>query len=116
MAAALLGTMLFIGAPITAHAQTPAATCALHGRVADSLGAAVSKAFVLVHSFRWEEMNQQVKLDENGEFTLQLKPGFYHLFVGYAAFIPYAKVVDLRQCKPLVLKIKLNVDMTQMDD
>jgi hypothetical protein len=80
-AAILLAAVLPVAAPL--HGQTPPPTeqtCSVHGRIADPLGAAISRAFVLVHSKR-VNADQQVALSENGEFDLSLKPGLYAFFV-----------------------------------
>lgn len=114
--AVLLGIMLSFIAPTAGRAQTGAAACTFRGRVSDTLGAAISLGFVLVHSYRWVKDDQHLTLNENGEFGAQLKPGLYDFFVGSSGFIPVAKEIDLRSCKPVVLKIKLNVDLEHLDD
>jgi hypothetical protein len=80
------------------------------------LGAAIQRSFVLVHSDRWVQLDQQVTLTENGEFDTQLKPGLYDLFVGSRGFLPFTKVVDLRSCKPVAIKVRSLVDMEHLED
>jgi hypothetical protein len=115
-AVALLAALSPAIAPTPAQAQTPAATCALHGRIADTEGAAISRAFVLVHSERWIGTDQHLTLNENGEFQAQLKPGLYDFFAASRGFLPFAKEIDLRACKPLDLKIKMKVDLEHLED
>lgn len=95
---------------------TPSPTCELHGRLSDSLGAAISRAYVFAHSGSWVERDQQLTLNDNGEFSVKLLPGLYDLFAVSRGFIPYAKVIDLRDCKPVDLKIKLKVDLEHLED
>ncbi|HWG22003.1 MAG TPA: carboxypeptidase-like regulatory domain-containing protein [Terracidiphilus sp.] len=101
-------------------AQTPAPAapdnCVVHGRVADPLGAAISRAFFLVHSDGWATVDQQVKLSDNGEFDLRLKPGLYDLFIASPGFVPQARIIDTRACKPITLKLKMLVDMEHLED
>lgn len=116
VATAFLVIAVSNGLPL--HAQTPASApnCSLHGRVRDPLGAAIQRSFVLVHSDRWVQLDQQVTLTENGEFDTQLKPGLYDLFVGSRGFLPFTKVVDLRSCKPVAIKVRSLVDMEHLED
>lgn len=88
----------------------------LQGRVSDSLGAAISRGFVLVHSFQQGKPDQQLTLNENGEFQAQLAPGLYDLFVGSVGFIPYAKEIRIQADKPVALKIKLKVDLESITE
>jgi hypothetical protein len=117
-AAALLVTALSIAAPTEAQAPitSPTPTCALHGRISDTLGAAIFRGYVEVHSDRWVKMNQVLTLNDNGEFSVQLMPGLYDFFIGSPGFIPYAREIDLRTCKPVELKIKLKVDLEHLED
>ena len=70
----------------------------------------------MVHSERWAENGQRIPLDQNGEFKVQLKPGLYDFFVASVGFIPYAKKIDLRSCKPTGLKVKMKVDLEHLED
>jgi hypothetical protein len=104
--------------PAQAPSQSPASpiTCSFHGRIADPLGAAIDRAFVLVYSARREKIDRQAALSKNGEFSLQLEPGLYDLFVASPGFVPLAKIVDLRSCKPVELKVKMRVDIEHLED
>jgi hypothetical protein len=106
---------LSVGAPARAQTTASAATGTLQGRISDTLGAAIS-GFVLVHSNQWVKIGEQVSVNENGEFQIQLAPGLYDLFVSYRGFIPWAKKIKIQPGKPTVLKIKLQVDMANLED
>lgn len=111
-----LAAVVSILAPCVARAQAPTASCTFRGRISDPLGAAISRGFVLVHNQRWTRGGQQLTLNDNGEFTVQLRPGLYDLLAASPGFIPIAKEIDLRSCKPVVPKIKLKVDLAHLDD
>ena len=115
--------LLILAVCMPTRAQTPdlATTGVLHGRISDTLGAAISRAFVLVHGDgrvgnTWVKVNQQVDVNINGEFQIQLAPGLYDLFIGSPGFIPYAKKVKIQTGKQTILKIKLQVDMENLQD
>ena len=93
-----------------------AATGTLQGRISDSLGAAISRGFFLVHSEGRDKLDQQLTLNENGEFHIQLAPRLYDLFVGSVGFVPYAKEFRIEAGKPVALKIKLQVDMASITE
>ena len=111
----LAGAVLLIPATLPAQAPTTDKTCNVHGRIADPPGAATNRAFVLVHSSAWST-TQQVTLTDNAEFSLELKPGLYALFADAVGFVPIAKIIDMRSCKPVTLNIKMQVDLAHMDD
>ena len=115
LAASVLVCALFLATgPDHDLAQPAPVTGALHGRVSDELGAAIPRAFVLVHGGPKGE-SQQLKLNENGEFDAQLPPGLYDFFVGAIGFIPFAKEIKTQPGKPVVLKVKLRVDMEHIE-
>jgi len=100
-------------------AQTPPAaskTCSFHGRISDTVGAAINRAFVLVYSDRLEKVSRQVSLNEYAEFAVELEPGLYDLFTASPGFVPVAKIINIRTCKPVDLKLKMQVDMEHMED
>ena len=115
-AAAVLAALLSPGSPASAQAPAPPATCTFHGHISDSLGAAIFRGFFLVHSYRWADSEQHLKLNDSGEFEVQLKPGLYDFFVSSPGFIPFTKEIDLRTCKPVDLKVKLKVDLEHLED
>ena len=104
--------------PLTLQAQPPTTdkTCAVRGRITDPMDAAINRAFVLVHSDAWVKITQQVTLTDNGEFSLQLKPGIYAFFADSPGFVPVAKIIDTRSCRTLNLNIKMRVDSEHMED
>lgn len=71
---------------------------------------------MLAQSERWAKFDQQLKLTENGKFSVQLRPGLYDFFVGSPGLLPFAKEIDLHSCKPVALKIKLSVDLEHLQD
>jgi hypothetical protein len=113
-ATVLLGALLFAAGPNPGHAQPAAATGSLRGRVSDEPGAAIFRGFVLVHGGPKGE-SRQLQLNENGEFDVQLAPGLYDFFVGSIGFIPFAKGIKIQPDKPVVLKVKLRVDMEHIE-
>lgn len=99
---------------ITVEAR-PQEMATLHGLIHDELGAAVARAFVLVHGGP-RAINQELKLNEKAEFEVRLPPGTYDVFVGSAGFVPYAKAVQVWKDKPVTLRIKLKVDKEHLED
>jgi hypothetical protein len=114
--AVLMFVSLF-GASIPACAQLSAATqtCPVHFQITDEDGAAIEKAFVLIHSDRASKISQQVPLDHGGKSRINLRPGLYDLFVSSPGFMPIAEVVDLRSCKPLNVNLMMTIDSEHME-
>lgn len=110
----LLGVLLFAAGPNPGQTPPVPTPGNLHGRVSDELGAAIFRGFVLVHGGP-NGTSQQLQLNENGEFDVQLAPGLYDFFVGSTGFIPFAKEIKIQRDKPVVLKVKLRVDMEHID-
>src|ERR1017187_10160383 len=110
----LLGALLFAAGPNSGKAQAAPTTGDLHGRISDEPGAAIFRGFVLVHGGPKGE-SQQLQLNENGEVDVQLAPGLYDFFVGSIGFIPFAKEIKIQRDKPVVLKVKLRVDMEHIE-
>jgi len=84
----LLGALLFAAGPNAGQTQPAPTTGALHGRVSDELGAAISRGFVLVHGGPKGE-SQQLQLNENGEFDVCTL--FYARFKSVISQIPTAQ-------------------------
>ena len=80
------------------------------------MGAAINRAFVLVHSDAWVKVTQRVSLTENGEFSLQLNPGIYAFFAHSIGFVPIAKIIDMRSYRTVNLNIKMRFDLEHMED
>jgi hypothetical protein len=120
MKSLLVGALILVSAPVViAQAVTPSPktikTCSLHGQISDPVGASVGKAFVLVHRDSRVKFTKQVEVDANGRFEVQLEPGLYDFFVGSAGFLPIAKEVDIRTCKPVDLKLRMQVDSKHLE-
>lgn len=105
MTAALLGPTGIAGAQPATPKPAP---CALRVHITDEDGAALPKAFVLVHGEHGN--NQQFTPDKSGEVKANLHSGMYDLFVSAMGFNPQAQIVDLRTCKPLDLNLMLTID------
>jgi hypothetical protein len=84
---------------------TPAIAATLSGTVRDSLGAAIPRAHVVVHwdpsgsSYLKDNLgtsdDKVVTTDQNGQFSLDLPPGFYDVFIAASAFSPHCEKVRL---------------------
>jgi hypothetical protein len=103
--AAVLNPSLFCQIP----AGAPPDSCSLRVRITDASGAAISSGFVLVHN-EWAKTTREGPVSEQGEAALQLPPGLYDLFVGSKLFLPVARIVNLRSCKPVDVEVKLQLD------
>jgi uncharacterized GH25 family protein len=93
----------------------------LKGKVTDDLGAVISQARVLVN---WDPSGSQVGLksnagtredmsvttDEQGEFEMELAPGFYALFVSSEAFSPVCQKIRQKEEVHPLLNFKLKAD------
>jgi hypothetical protein len=86
------------------------ANCAFHARIVDAAGFAIGDAFVIVHSSGTPGYTLKLSPTEESEYDAQLKPAIYYLFISSTGFVPLAKVVDLRRCKPLNLEVKMVID------
>ena len=61
-------------------------------------------------------INQQLQLNDWGQFEMRLPAGTYDFFVGAVGFVPFAKAIRVQPDKPVVLKVKLKVDMEHLED
>ena len=97
----------------TAFPQTPdsAVTGALQGKVTDNYGIAIPTAFVYIHGDN--KVSQEIPLNDSGEFTLDLQPGIYSVFISSTGYAAFAKEIKISRTKPVpaVLKVKLHVDL-----
>jgi hypothetical protein len=98
---------------------TPGIAATLSGTVRDSEGAAIPKAHVVVH---WDSTGSNylknnigakedkiATTDASGEFSLDLPPGFYDVFISAAAFSPQCEKVRLNGKGTKRLGVKLKV-------
>jgi hypothetical protein len=87
----------------------------LLGSVVDPADAPIP-AFILVHSdHRDNKINAQVPVKPDGTFQLNLAPGLYDLFVGYSAFLPIAKVVEIKSGRTTHLKLTMKLDEKHLE-
>lgn len=88
----------------------------LSGTVRDPEGAVIAKAHVVIH---WDPagavylgdnvgIKKDITLssDSDGNFSLDLPPGFYDVFVTATAFTPHCEKIRLKD-KPLRFRVKL---------
>lgn len=111
---------LILAILLAAHPTTPdTATGLLEGVVRDATGAVLPGAVIFVQ--HWElrnhtldhpkaQMGPSVYANSDGEFSLELPPGVYDVFVAYPAFAPYAKRVKVEAGKKAVLDCELPFD------
>jgi|SRR5579883_77157 hypothetical protein len=99
----------------------PSANGTLKGIVTDSEGAAIRHATVHVH---WDDSGARVGLktnvgikqdltastNERGEFSMEVPPGFYDVFISANAFTPQCRKVRVRQGETASFSPKLNAD------
>jgi hypothetical protein len=98
-----------IALPAPAQTSEPDATGTLQGRVTDNYGAGITTAFVYVQGPN--NISQKVPVTDTGDFSVQLPPGIYNFFVGSTGFAPFAKEIKISLKKPVVMKVKLHVDL-----
>lgn len=91
------------------------------GRIADSNGAAIGNARVLVH---WDPAGStvglkdnvgvrtdvSVKKDGNGHYSISVPPGFYDVFVSSSAFTPVAAKVRVKDRESSRFDTRLKID------
>ena len=93
----------------------------INGQITDSEGAAIANARVLVH---WDSAGSTVGLadnvglrhdlivftDDNGNYSANVPPGFYDLFVSSMAFTPIAIKVRVKKNVSSTFKGRLHAD------
>ena len=93
----------------------------ISGQVTDSEGAVIAKARVLVH---WDSSGSTVGLRDNigikqdvivatdtsGQYSANVPPGFYDVFVSAGAFTPTATKVRVKEGEAATFSTKLKVD------
>src|SRR5712692_4702706 len=103
------------------HAISTNTQSAISGKVVDSEGAAIANARILVH---WDPSGSTVGLtdnigiprdftavtDSNGDYSANVPPGFYDVFVSAMAFTPTAAKVRVKQGQLATLSPRLRAD------
>ncbi len=107
-------SLLWVCAPAGAQSTPNRPGCSLNVQITDEDGTALPKAYVLIHGEHG--MNQPVALDRNGKSKIKLHYGLYNLFVSAMGFVPQARIVDLRTCKPLDVNLMLTIDSEHSQD
>jgi hypothetical protein len=100
-------------------AALPAKAATLSGTVLDSEGAVIANAHVIVH---WDSSgsnylkdNLGIKQDitaasdSSGQFSLELPPGFYDVFVTSPAFSPHCEKIRLKGNEAKTYRVRLKV-------
>ncbi len=86
----------------------------ISGTVQDSEGAVVSNAKITVHrdpsAAGNESADRVISSDKNGQFTLEVVPGFYDIFVSAPAFSPQCTKVRVREAEPATYMPRLHAD------
>lgn len=97
-----------------------AAAATLSGTVRDSEGAVIAKAHVVIH---WDSSGSNylrdnigireditAMTDSNGEFSVDLPPGFYDVFVSAISFSPHCDKTRLKgnETKKYEVRLKLS--------
>ena len=109
----------FLACVCSAIADSPSST--LKGVVTDPEGAGISDARILIH---WDPSGADVGLTSNvglpsdlsiktnnmGEFTTQLPPGFYDVFVSALAFTPDCRKIRVMSGKTAIFDSKIRFD------
>ena len=107
-------TVLFSTLLLTVGAALPL-TNSISGTVRDPLGAVISGARIMVHRDSPDRLQEDTDTivatsDKNGQFTLQVAPGFYDVFVSAPAFSPQCTKVRVREAEPAVYMPRLPPD------
>jgi hypothetical protein len=100
-----------IALAISAYAADTPSSGKLKGTVADSTGAIISSATVIIHR-DWPEGNTQdlrLTTDKAGGFSVELVPGFYDVAIFAHAFSPNSANVRIRTSQATYYTAKLQV-------
>jgi len=93
-----------------------ASTGRLRGTVRDGTGAIVPGAAILIQHWQpgnngkhWVPINEPlVYTDFQGQFSVQLPPGLYDVFISYSALSPVAKKTKVESGKDVKLNCELS--------
>jgi Carboxypeptidase regulatory-like domain len=108
----ILWTAIFAAAMLNAAG---ASSSSISGTVRDSEGAVIGKARIAIHRDPTavpgnENADMVVTADNNGEFKLEVVPGFYDIFVSSPAFSPQCTKVRVLEAKPAIYNPRLRFD------
>jgi hypothetical protein len=110
---------LVVVALVVPFVLTSAKAGTLAGTVRDSEGAAIAKAHVVIH---WDSSGSNylkdnigikedvtATTDANGEFSVDLPPGFYDVFVAAISFSPHCDKVRVKAAATQRYAVRLKV-------
>lgn len=115
-------SIIALGVVSLCLSRLPAAPeSAIRGQITDSGGAVIAHARVLVH---WDSSGSTVGLSDNvgikqdvtvvtdagGNYSADVPPGFYDVFVSAMSFTPTTTKVRVKQGRLTTFNTKLNVD------
>ena len=114
MRAATLGFLLVL---LTGMSASDTPRTVVRGNVRDPVGAAIGGAYVIVHLDRGDSDQSTPPLadivlhtDERGDFSANVPPAFYDIFVTGTAFSPACKKVRVKVGKPATATFSLSLD------
>jgi hypothetical protein len=86
----------------------------LSGEILDSEGAAISRAYVIIHEDASARVRTgrdiAIRSDKAGRFTLRLGPGFYDVCAMVDAFTPACGKVRIASAQVQKLSMRLSID------
>jgi hypothetical protein len=90
----------------------------LRGTIKDQQGAAIARAFVLVHPDQINKRKNDRVLQTNsyGEYSIGLPPGFYDVFVSEVGFSPSCRKVWIRTGQTAVYDTMLVLDPVEIHE
>ena len=101
--------------PSSAVHAIPEKNGVLRGNVVDPMDAPIP-AFLFIHSnASGNNIAAQVPVNSDGTFQIDLAPGLYDLFVGYTAFQPIAKIIEIKSGKTSHLKLSMKLDEKHLE-
>jgi len=99
---------------ITLNAQVKSVE--IRGRVVDlAESVPISKAHVWIHE-QGGGFYQEVSVDREGKFSVQLPEGYYYVLIGSSGFAPETHSLWLHDRKPIVLEVHLHSDFGNLQD
>jgi len=94
----------------------------LRGKISDAVGAAIPRAFVVVHPDKEGLLPptdtreaQMLSSDIDGAFTAEVKPGFYDVCVMSSSYIPECRKVNVKKGRDFKLHFVLRLSPEASD-